>query len=171
MRPLRRTRLLSRQHSPDAVARTRKLRASAGVWRSKESTLPGYCRECDVRFVCNGECPKNRFIQTPTGEPGLNYLCAGYQAFFRHIDPAMRLMVAEIQAGRAAANVMTLLRGNRTAPPPNTRSGHAPTLPRRVGPADNTTAASSNRRQPRRPNDPCHCGSGRKFKKCCGREG
>ena len=48
----------------------------------KRDTLPEYCRSCEVKFVCNGGCPKNRFIKTPTGEDGLNYLCAGYKQFF-----------------------------------------------------------------------------------------
>jgi uncharacterized protein len=73
---------------------------------AKEATLPKYCRECDVRFACNGECPKHRFINTPDGEPGLNYLCAGYKMFFRHIDPYMRFMAAELAARRPPANVM-----------------------------------------------------------------
>ncbi len=59
--------------------------------QAKLDTLPDYCRTCDVRFACNGGCPKDRFIATPDGEPGLHYLCAGYQMFFRHIDQPMKV--------------------------------------------------------------------------------
>ena len=117
----------------------------------KETTLPRYCLDCEVRFACNGECPKNRFIETPDGEPGLNYLCAGYRAFFNHIDPVMKQMAAELQAGRPAAGVMTQQRAKRRGkptPPTNRRRQAVP--------------SSTGR------NDPCPCGSGRKFKKCCG---
>jgi uncharacterized protein len=50
----------------------------------KQTSLPGYCLKCDVLKMCNGECPKNRFILSPDGEPGLNYLCSGYKHFFNH---------------------------------------------------------------------------------------
>lgn len=73
---------------------------------AKRDLLPRYCRECDVRFACNGECPKHRFATTPDGEAGLNYLCAGYKAFFHHVDPYMRFMAGELRAGRAPRNVM-----------------------------------------------------------------
>jgi uncharacterized protein len=53
----------------------------------KSSTLPEYCRKCEVLSMCNGECLKNRFILTPDGEPGLNYLCSGYKYFFNHCKP------------------------------------------------------------------------------------
>lgn len=53
----------------------------------KLKTLPEYCLNCDVRDMCHGECPKNRFIKTPEGQPGLNYLCPGYKQFFRHVKP------------------------------------------------------------------------------------
>ncbi len=78
--------------------------------RSKSSMLPRYCRECPVRFACHGECPKHRFLRTPQGEPGLNYLCAGYKKFFSHIDSPMRTMAALLGVGRAPAEIMRLPR-------------------------------------------------------------
>lgn len=74
--------------------------------RDKFDSLPRYCLECDVRFACHGECPKHRFIRTPDGEPGLNYLCAGYKQFFRHVDPHMKRMTELLRAGRAPAEIM-----------------------------------------------------------------
>ena len=100
--------------------------------QDKLDTLPRYCRDCEVRFACNGECPKHRFIRTPDGEDGLNYLCAGYKKFFTHIDGAMKQMTALLKSGRAPAEIMHALR--RTDP-----------------------------------NHPCPCGSGMKFKRCCGK--
>ena len=72
----------------------------------KRETLPRYCLECDVRFACHGGCPKDRFVSTPEGDPGLNYLCAGYKAFFHHVDPAMRFMAAQLGHGAAPADIM-----------------------------------------------------------------
>ncbi len=74
--------------------------------QAKRDTLPRFCRECDVRFACNGECPRNRFVRTPDGEPGLNYLCAGYQLFFKHVDRPMRIMARLLRQGRYADEVM-----------------------------------------------------------------
>jgi uncharacterized protein len=76
---------------------------------AKRTALPRMCRECDVRFACNGECPKHRFLKTPDGEPGLNYLCAGYKHFFHHIDPYMQFMAAELRAHRPPANIMRIM--------------------------------------------------------------
>ncbi len=109
---------------------------------SKRDSLPQYCRECEVRFVCNGGCPKDRIIQTPNGESGLNYLCEGYRRFFHHIDRPMKLMAAELRAGKAPTNVMYQLRTEWEA------------LRQRFKVAGR--------------NDSCPCGSGRKFKKCHG---
>lgn len=80
--------------------------------KEKKSTLPQYCRECDVRFVCNGGCPKNRVLHTPDGEFGLNYLCAGYKTFFRHIAPAMKIMANLLQQRQPPARIMELLKDN-----------------------------------------------------------
>jgi uncharacterized protein len=109
----------------------------------KRDSLPRYCRECEVRFVCNGGCPKDRIITTPEGEPGLNYLCAGFKRFFTHIDRPMRMMAAELAAHRPPANVMRILAEEERA------------WQRRLATAQR--------------NDPCPCGSGRKFKQCHGR--
>jgi uncharacterized protein len=74
--------------------------------QNKYDTLPTYCRECPVLFACYGECPRNRFIQTPDGEDGLNYLCAGYKAFFTHIDTPMKTMADLLRQGRYADEIM-----------------------------------------------------------------
>ena len=74
--------------------------------RAKSELLPKYCRECDVRFACNGECPKHRFIKTPDGEDGLNYLCPAYKKYFHHVDPLMKQMAGLLRAGRAPAEIM-----------------------------------------------------------------
>lgn len=109
----------------------------------KRGTLPRYCRECEVRFICNGGCPKNRTLRAPDGESGLNYLCAGYKAFFTHIDKSMRIMAAELRARRSPANVMLYLAEKEASLQLNFTRAHR--------------------------NDPCPCGSGRKFKYCHGK--
>lgn len=78
--------------------------------RAKSDTLPAYCRSCDVRFACNGECPRNRFTKAPDGEEGLNYLCDGYKSFFTHIDGPMRLMAGLLRSGRYADEVRDVFR-------------------------------------------------------------
>ena len=70
----------------------------------KRNGLSQRCRQCRYLFACHGECPRNRFL------PGLdNYLCEGYYRFFEHAAPTMDFMAAELQAGRAPANVMDTL--------------------------------------------------------------
>jgi uncharacterized protein len=74
----------------------------------KLESLPKYCRDCEVLFACYGECPRNRFITTPDGEPGLNYLCAGYKKFFNHIDASMKTMARLVREGRYADEIMQM---------------------------------------------------------------
>lgn len=104
----------------------------------KHNKLPDICRQCPVQFMCNGGCPKNRFLTTATGETGLNYLCSGYKQFFTYVDPFMEDFAALFRqhapsyamAARARSRLEELWQG--------------------VG-----------------RNDPCPCGSGLKYKKCC----
>ena len=78
----------------------------AAFGAAKSATLPGQCRRCEYLFACNGECPKNRFAKTADGEPGLNYLCEGYRAYFTHVAPYMDFMKNELDHRRPPANVM-----------------------------------------------------------------
>jgi uncharacterized protein len=66
--------------------------------KTKLETLPRHCMECEVRPMCNGACPKDRFLKTPDGEPGLNYLCAGYKLFFTHCQPFVSMVAAQWRA-------------------------------------------------------------------------
>ena len=101
----------------------------------KRDLLPQYCLDCDVRFACHGGCPKDRFISTPDGESGLNYLCDGYKAFFHHIDGPMRRMCDLLGGGGAPAEITGWYAAQDAA---------------------------------RGRNEPCTCGSGRKWKQCHG---
>jgi uncharacterized protein len=111
--------------------------------KNKKDLLPRTCRQCEVLHICNGECPKNRFITTSDGEPGLNYLCAGYKAFFKHTDKAMRIMANLLRRNRPASEVMAILATEVTDL--------------------KTKLARSGR------NDSCPCGSGKKVKNCHGK--
>ncbi len=88
------------------------LTALAGVEKQirfgndKVDRLHDACRACDYLFACHGECPKHRFLRTPEGSPGLNWLCAGYKHFFHHIDPHMQAMANLIRHRRPAAEIM-----------------------------------------------------------------
>ena len=106
----------------------------------KRDTLPRYCRECAVRFICNGGCPKDRLLTTLDGEPGLNYLCEGFKTFFTHIDQPMKTMASLIQQQRPPADIMFMLaREQAELQKKFTQTGR---------------------------NDLCPCGSGKKFKYC-----
>ena len=104
----------------------------------KKSDLPRYCRECEVRSLCNGGCPKDRLIRTPDGEPGLNYLCAGLKQYFGYTWPYLQRLAAARRAGQSMDEFMKTLRAEEAS-----------------------AVAAVNR------NDPCPCGSGKKYKKCC----
>ncbi|MBC8005466.1 MAG: anaerobic sulfatase maturase [Verrucomicrobia bacterium] len=62
--------------------------------QAKQASLPPYCLRCEVLDMCNGACPKDRFLLTPEGEQGLNYLCEGYRPFFNHCKPFVETVAA-----------------------------------------------------------------------------
>jgi uncharacterized protein len=66
---------------------------------AKSDRLPLYCRQCAYLTDCWGECPKNRFICAPDGEPGLNYLCRGFKTFFAHAVPEVKRIAAQLRQG------------------------------------------------------------------------
>ncbi len=110
--------------------------------QAKSETLTADCRRCDYRFVCHGGCPKHRFAVSPSGHPGHNYLCAGYEHFFRHITREMNIMKDLVDHGYPPQAITRVLAQGKSA-----------------------SVSNVNR------NDPCPCGSGKKFKKCCALKG
>jgi len=82
---------------------------------NKYTQLPSVCRDCDVRFACNGGCPKHRFLPTPDGQGRLNYLCEGYKTFFHYVEPYMEKMCELLDNGIAPAMIMEILRQKRAA--------------------------------------------------------
>ncbi len=77
--------------------------------RAKADSLPTQCRECQWLNACHGECPRNRFIHTANGEPGLNYLCEGYRQYFSHVAPYMDVMKRLLGEKRPPAEIMDML--------------------------------------------------------------
>jgi uncharacterized protein len=75
----------------------------------KRDTLTAQCQRCEVKALCNGGCPKDRFGVSRDGDPGQNYLCAGLELFFKHTLPANRAMAQLIQQRRAPAEVMSMV--------------------------------------------------------------
>ncbi len=109
--------------------------------QAKKASLPTYCKECPVLFLCNGGCPKDRFIQTPDGDDGLNYLCEGYRIHYGHLQPQLETVLGFYKRGMSAATIMAELETNEHEE-------------RQIW-----------KRASR--NDPCPCGSGKKYKHCC----
>jgi len=112
--------------------------AQRAFGQAKRDSLPRYCQACEVRAMCNGGCPKDRFIRTPDGEMGLNYLCAGFKRFFTHSQPYLLKLASEWRARHSPERVIQLAQATNVKTFPVTGR-----------------------------NNPCPCGSGRKYKKCC----
>ena len=111
--------------------------------QAKNDELPLQCIQCNLKFACQGACPKHRFSNDFNGKSGLNYLCPSYKEFFSHIDWPMRIMAYLFNHGRAPAEIMPIMNGKY----------------------DDLKEIFSDINR----NDPCPCGSGIKFKKCHGK--
>ena len=109
--------------------------------QNKQASLPHHCKECEFLFTCHGECPKNRILKTAEGEENLNWLCEGLKMFFIHTKTPMQKIATLLQTGKPACDIMS--NNNSPKKPPSQKIGR---------------------------NDPCPCGSGLKYKKCCGME-
>ena len=105
-----------------------------------KTSLPEACKDCEFLEFCNGGCPKHH---NPIGtDPNrTNHFCEGYKMFFREALGELRRMAEYFRKGEQPP-----LRPAKAIP-----AGHAP--------ADAPVGR----------NDPCPCGSGRKFKNCCGK--
>lgn len=76
----------------------------------KRDKLTGQCRACPVRQLCNGGCPKDRFVASKGGEAGHNYLCEGLELFYRHTRASMMAMAHLIRSDRSPAEMIALVR-------------------------------------------------------------
>ena len=112
---------------------------------AKRDSLPSVCRTCDIRFACQGGCPKHRFLKTSDGKVGLNYYCRSMKQFMKHAGPCLQAMSRLIRSGRPVSDIMVEMTKGTVA------SASGGTSVVKVG-----------------RNDPCPCGSGKKFKACCG---
>jgi uncharacterized protein len=93
---------IHKTHMADLVALPKQLKFG----QDKYDTLTAQCRSCEVRPLCNGGCPKDRFALSHDGEPGQNYLCPGFYAFYTHTQPAMRTMATLLRRGGAPSEIM-----------------------------------------------------------------
>ena len=104
-----------------------------------KATLPEGCRECQWVSYCRGGCTKDR-LHNPDNRT-LNHLCSSYKIFFEHANATLEKLADEWKQRQYLEGL-----------------SHAAGL-------------ESGSRSPKKigRNDPCPCGSGEKYKKCCGR--
>jgi uncharacterized protein len=122
-----------------------------------KTPLPDACKECEFAPLCQGGCPKHH-MPIGTDLARVNYFCEGHKAFFRAAMPELRRMAEYIKREELPP----------LKKPDPARSRSADRDARfQAGPAPDSPRPAA-KRPPGR-NDPCPCGSGRKFKSCCGR--
>lgn len=103
------------------------------------------CDKCKFLNICCGCCPKNRpdHGSDPTK---LSVLCKGWEIFFEHTMPRFKSLANRIVKDREIASEQ-----DRIAKAKELKMRQLQASSQKVG-----------------RNDPCPCGSGKKYKKCCG---
>ncbi len=101
--------------------------------------VPDECCSCEWVLHCFGGCPKDR--KNDPADRGSNHFCTSYKTFFAHADARLRREAQRWLLSRGAAMPQPAQAGRFQAS------------------ADDRI----------RPKDPCPCGSGKRFKNCCGR--
>lgn len=100
------------------------------------------CTDCTWRVLCMGDCLKHRI--PIAGDPRtLSHLCDGWKAFYAHTHERLEALATQIRSEQDATRRAQAAAAQRGAPQPQAK--------------------------PPKPNDRCPCGSGKKYKKCCGR--
>lgn len=118
--------------------------------------LHSECLSCRWRPLCHGECPRYRITNVGTAHEALPYFCSSYKQFYGQSYPRLETVAAELGQGIGLA-----VPAGHLSPAQRTRTP-VPPLAAQALPARPPAAALVGR------NDSCPCGSGKKYKRCCG---
>jgi len=97
------------------------------------------CNHCEHLKYCSGDCLKHRLYERDNSRD-LSWLCSGWKRFFNHALPELEKLASSIKKERQLQQLANQKRGIQN------RFSHM-----KIG-----------------RNEPCPCGSGKKYKKCCG---
>ncbi len=56
----------------------------------QKSNLAKRCLNCDLLKLCNGACPKDRFLYDDNDGIPYSYLCEGYKDYFSYIKEPLQ---------------------------------------------------------------------------------
>ena len=116
---------------------------------------PAFCRDCEWLWACNAGCYRHR-AKLGIGADQKPYLCDAKKQIFSHVFGRLDQLKARPVRPRLHKFLNDIDRKVSAGPAGPDAS---------AGPADSEDTRAT-RRAPGR-NDPCPCGSGRKYKSCC----
>ncbi|MBS3820193.1 MAG: anaerobic sulfatase maturase [Planctomycetes bacterium] len=123
-----------------------------------KTDLPEVCKACEYLGLCFGGCPKHH-MPLYGDATRQNYFCEGYRRFFDEALPELRRMAEYFKRNQQPP--LKPPAGQVQAKTPQQQAAFA------AGPGPQPTMVPASDGPPKR-NDPCPCGSGKKYKKCCG---